>query len=316
MHCAIVRFHNSIARSGRFSRFDDVRRQVTLCIQKILLEDFLPRLTPKGLVKDILSGNRFTDSRKVVNCPAESVLAALRFGHSMVRREYSNWNQFRSSAASVTNLLRYTGSGGGLENGVLPSDWTIDWRSMFDFGEESVGRLTYAKSIDTIIDERLASLPDRLFEIRKDVVSLAYRTLWFGGAAQIMDGWTVQQKLSDKVGQSEFYMSGDCLTANRPDLQSLFESESCLRDRPPLWWFILREAELFGVDGGLAGVGARIVAETVIAAIEVSVPSVLNGDTICDQLPGGASQAATMTNMLRWGGQPLDWYRAAHSIAN
>ena len=50
-------------------------------------------------------------------------------------------------------------------------------------------------------------------------------------------------------------------------------SEAPFLDRTPLWFYILREAELN--DGKLAGVGARIVAETFHRAIEGSRHSIL-----------------------------------------
>jgi hypothetical protein len=45
----------------------------------------------------------------------------------------------------------------------------------------------------------------------------------------------------------------------------------------PLWFYILREAELNG--GQLAGVGARIVAEVFHRAMEGSATSILHGPT-------------------------------------
>jgi hypothetical protein len=49
--------------------------------------------------------------------------------------------------------------------------------------------------------------------------------------------------------------------------------EATFLDRTPLWFYILREAEFNG--GKLAGVGARIVAETIHRAIEGSRTSIL-----------------------------------------
>lgn len=58
------------------------------------------------------------------------------------------------------------------------------------------------------------------------------------------------------------------------DLTALDEAaRTAIVDHPPLWFYVLREAELNG--GRLAGVGARIVAEVFHRAIEGSRTSIL-----------------------------------------
>ena len=48
-------------------------------------------------------------------------------------------------------------------------------------------------------------------------------------------------------------------------------------ENTPLWFYVLREAELNG--GRLTGVGARIVAETIHSAIEGSSNSIIRDPT-------------------------------------
>lgn len=314
LHCAVVSFHNAVADSGLFASFEAVRDQVILCFQKMLIEDWLPVLTSKALVDRILAGERYTVPDMTTLCPAEAVLAGFRFGHSMARREYERWNGTQGSAASIPGLLRLTFKGGGLDAGRLRWDWPINWFNFFKFDDGPAGMPMFARRIDTTVDDQLSRLDQAQFQIEKLETSLAYRTLWFGAAAQIRDGWTVQCMLADKVGSAEFPMQPHMLAAGRPDLAQLFADGSPLAKRPPLWWFVLREAELFGTGGGLAGVGARLVAETVIAAIEVSTPSVLRGGAIHPGLPGGAGNPASMTGLLQWGGQPRDWYVTGHGF--
>jgi len=308
LHCAIVRFHNAVANSGRYASFEDVKRQVTLSFQRILLDDWLCTITSKGLVEKIIEGERYTSPKMTTRCPAEAVLAGFRFGHSMARREYVKWNGTTGSAASIKGLLHVTAAGGGLSDGRLPWDWPVDWRGFFRFDDSPPGMPMVARKIDTVVDDELSRLSPTLFSIRPDEISLAYRTLWFGAATRIVDGWTVQEKFSSAVGADEFQMCPSLLIAGRPDLEPLLGKRKILADCPPLWWFILREAELFGQGGGLCGVGARLVAETVVAAIEVSSPSILDGESIDKELPGGGVVPATMANLLQWGGAPLDWY--------
>jgi hypothetical protein len=313
MHCAFIRFHNAVADSGLFTRFEDIMHQVIMAAQAIILHDWLKKLCSEKLVENILSGNRYTEKGKLKLCPAEAVLAAFRCGHSMVRHEYLHWNAYQSSAASINGLLKFTFAGGGLEDGKMPWSWPVNWRGFFGFDDNQLGYPMRARRIDTIVDERLERLDQRLFEIEPQERSLAYRTLWFGAEAQISDGWSVQKQLACTVGDAEFPMRCERLVLNRPDLDIFFRKHGDLSEHPPLWWFILREAELYGVRGGLAGVGARLVAETVFSAIEATTPSILAGGRIHPALPGGYSLPPTMPNMLSWGGQPLDWYSEGYN---
>jgi hypothetical protein len=57
--------------------------------------------------------------------------------------------------------------------------------------------------------------------------------------------------------------------------------------RTPLWFYVLREAELNG--GRLAGVGARIVAETFHRAMEGSATSIVRDPTFKPDLGPNAS---------------------------
>lgn len=312
-HCALVRYHNAVADSGHFTDFETVRRQVTLSFQAAVLHDLLPRLIGRDLVTSILAGNRSLDFSSDPVCPAEAALAALRTGHSMVRRRYPAWNGAFHSA-NVENLLQLNFSGGGLVDGKLHRNWTIDWRNFFEL-DAQVAPIP-AMAIDTAVAPPMEVLPSRLFQIEAATRSLAFRTLWFGAAVQILDGWAIQRRMINNLGltgnkaDSAFPMRPDLLPPDNPAAAALLQPDQPLGERPPLWWFVLREAQLFGCDGGLAGVGARLFGETVITAIEAAEHSVLTGtEPIHPALPGG-NQRATLPALLSAFGQPVDWYRA------
>ena len=104
-------------------------------------------------------------------------------------------------------------------------------------------------------------------------------------------------------------MTADDLRPAGGDAAGLFAAGQPLADAPPLWWFVLREAEVHGANGGLAGVGARLLAETVVRAVEASETSVLRDHRIDLRLPGGDGSPATMVGILSAFGQLTDWYR-------
>jgi hypothetical protein len=71
--------------------------------------------------------------------------------------------------------------------------------------------------------------------------------------------------------------------------------EATFLDRTPLWFYILREAELN--DGKLAGVGARIVAETFHRAMEGSEHSIVR-DTAFKPSLGPNNTTFRMVDLL------------------
>ena len=70
-----------------------------------------------------------------------------------------------------------------------------------------------------------------------------------------------------------------------------------MANRTPLWFYILREAELN--NGRLKGVGARIVAETFHRAMEGSRFSIVRNPSLqADPRPAQGSGTFEMTDLL------------------
>jgi hypothetical protein len=308
LHCAILRFHNEIASCGFFSTFDEIKRQVILSVQSIIIYDWLPKITSRMLVDSILTGTRYSPVGSLARCPSEAVLAAFRCVHSMVRPRYQPWNNSHP-IAEFSQLLHLTSDGGGLPItlGVrkLPWDWVIDWNAFFDFGQDPPPQV--ARAIDTTIEDAMATLPVFVLNTETNVRSLAFRSLWFGAEADLLDGWSIQDMLSRAVGMDEFPLIGGEDRVESALGHLVYSDGTKFSERPPLWWFTLFEAQQERGKGGLRGVGARIVAETTIAAIEASAVSLLKGETIHRSLPGGGEIAPTVQNMLTAFGQDPNW---------
>ena len=115
--------------------------------------------------------------------PIEFSVAAFRLGHSMVRAAY-NWNRiFAGDGGSLRLLFIFSGTSGNFnpfepdinnqESGLferLPTNWTVDWRRMFDFNADGTrpelaapGGLNIAQRIDTLLVDPLAALPEGTF---------------------------------------------------------------------------------------------------------------------------------------------------------
>jgi hypothetical protein len=292
-HAAFIRFHNRVvddlpAEVTQDRRFHRARRKVVKHYQWMLRTDYLPRILEAAVVDDV-----FTNGRKVVaphanpidvpTMPVEFSVAAFRLGHSMVRSAY-NWNAvFDDGGGTLELLFEFSATSGPLGgNPRLLSIWVVDWRRMYDFAEAARPDLVVpddkanvAMRIDTRLVDPLGRLPRGSFrgprmpdtDPRRN---LAFRNLTRARMLQLATGQQMVAKLAD---------SGVAVTPLTPQqvlegrggavLDELNATErQTLSEHTPLWFYILREAELNG--GRLTGVGARLVAETFHRAMEGS----------------------------------------------
>ena len=233
--------------------------------------------------------------------PIEFSVAAYRLGHSMVRESYQ-WNMvFRDGglapvAGTLPLLFQFSGTSGVLspppatiadpDSGAflrLPSNWIADFRRLFDFTEAGRadlvapgGELNTIKRIDTLLVNPLRNLPPGSFDGRDQQnapheLNLAFRNLSRAGMVELANGRQMAKLLRVPVLDPEALLHGN----GGSDLSGLTASErNALVKNPPLWFYVLREAELAG--GRLTGVGARIVAEAFHRAIDGSRTSILS----------------------------------------
>ncbi len=139
-------------------------------------------------------------------------MAAFRFGHSMIRRNY-DWNlRFAGTAGTLEFLFEFSGTSGFLAEGdrALPSNWIADWRRLYAFS--SVGRPdlkppaganNLARGIDTVLAESLKFLPPGSFGGDDDdfgtlQANLAFRNLTRAGMVKLATGQQMATLLNSK----------------------------------------------------------------------------------------------------------------------
>jgi hypothetical protein len=292
-HLAFIRFHNrvvdslpaSLAPAQRFAR---ARRAVTRHYQWMLRTDYLPRICAASVVNDVFNNGRKAfevgvTPTDVPTMPIEFSVAAFRLGHSMIRRAY-NWNRiFDNGFGTLDLLFRFSGGSGNLDRGPrLPSTWIADFRRLYDFTEAGradlavpAGTLNRAMRIDTRLSTTLRDLPG--FAAGED--NLAFRNLTRAKMVRLATGQQMASFLRGK-GVSVTTLTKAQLREGNDGaaFDGLTQSQrlAILRDTP-LWFYILREAELN--NGKLTGVGARIVAETFHRAMEGSQISIVRNPT-------------------------------------
>ena len=306
-HLMFSRFHNRVcdtlpASTPPSQQFTRARRKVTKHYQWMIRTDFLPRIVDKAIVDDV-----FKNGRKVFEVgaaptdmptmPVEFSVAAYRLGHSMVRAAY-NWNKnFDDGGGTLDLLFQFTGKSGDLggENNLL-SIWIADFRRLYNFdqaGREDLvvpaAKFNRAQRIDTRLVTPLRDLPQG--SIGPPAVpdgderrNLAYRNLTRAKMVSLATGQQMAAFMQGK-GVSVTQLTKAQIRDGKggATLEALTKKQLArtLADTP-LWFYILREAELN--SGRLTGVGGRIVAETFHRAMEGSTFSIVRDPTWRPQL--------------------------------
>jgi len=278
-HLAFIKFHNKVVDAVHLSGvppdrlFETAKKDVVQHFQWIILKDFLPKLLHKQAAEVLETGvPKFfkPDPEFGVFMPLEFSVAAFRFGHSMVRGKYE-WNFIQNSkgrgAATINNVFKFTGFSGDLhEKPRLESDWIIDWRRFYDLTKvgypDDHRRSNKARKIDTGFSlkiEQIKGFP----HVTKDLShqSIVARNLLRGHARGLPCGEDVAEmigiKESDRLTQAQIGIESPRLTKHTP-----------------LWYYILKEAELN--NGKLGPVASVIIAETLVGLIKESPHSILN----------------------------------------
>ena len=246
--------------------------------------------------------NVFTNGRKafevgvaptdVPTMPIEFSVAAFRLGHSMIRRAY-NWNRIFDDGFGSLDLL-FVFSATAATSGAdprLPSTWIADFRRLYDFKEAGRADLAVPESkfnramrIDTRLVNPLKNLPTGSFggpavPFNDPRANLAFRNLTRAKMVRLATGQQMATFLQGKGVTLTKLTSAQIRDGNNgADLDALTQPQrAALLKDTPLWFYILREAELNG--GKLKGVGARIVAETFHRAMEGSQASIVRDPT-------------------------------------
>ncbi|HEX5936675.1 MAG TPA: heme peroxidase family protein [Actinomycetota bacterium] len=292
-HAALIRFHNRVVDTLPSSvpianRFERARRSVTRHYQWMLRTDYLPRICQPGVVNDV-----FTNGRKafevgvtptdVPTMPIEFSVAAFRLGHSMIRGAY-NWNKIFDDGSGTLDWLFIFSAGSGNLGGAarLDGTWVADFRRLYDFSEAGRddlvvpdAKFNFARRIDTKLAPPLQDLP-KLPVAEND---LALRNLKRARMVRLATGQQMATFLKSKgVTLTKLTAAQIREGRNGATLEGLTTTQrSALVQDTPLWFYILREAELN--QGRLKGVGARIVAETFHRAMEGSQTSIVRNPT-------------------------------------
>ena len=331
-HVAFLRFHNAVLaqlrknangyRKSDREQFESARDLVRWHYQWLVVNDYLKTITMPGVVdKVLLDGNRhfIVDDSGEPYMPLEFSVAAYRFGHSMVRATYDYNRNFGRNAggdgvlqdtASFRQLFAFTGGHrepfDGLPAPTLPFNWVIEWDRFVDKGDGASDH--FARPIDTHIAPPLFDMVNQVGpdddagsdDVKRMLRALAVRNLLRGYHLALPTGQAVAAKVGARPLSAEEIRRGNSAAVNDALDAGGFAG------RTPLWFYILKEAEVRCHGNFLGEVGSRIVAETLIGQLRADPDSYLNRYRAWTpaegvRLPGG-EPIVTITDLFRFAG--------------
>jgi hypothetical protein len=265
-HKAVIQFHNKLvdyARSQGMRKewvFETARRLARWHYQWAVIHDFIPRFVGEGLVPNGTVYKEVVGKPPVINLsyykptnregrpfmPVEFAVAAYRFGHSLIRPFY---------VISDSGKVDIFGPNGerNLNGGrPIPSDLVMVWNNILpDLGNPAARP---PRKIDTKLSIPLSTLPGSAVPPPDPTKNLAVRNTLRGKRVGLPSGQQVAKAMRVPV------LSNATLgLSNDPGWGG----------EAPLWYYILKEAELPPYNGERLGpVGGRIMAETLVGLLQ------------------------------------------------
>ena len=302
-HKAVAQFHNKIvddAKAQGIRRewlFETARRLTRWHYQWAVIHDFLPRFVgdelvgPNGAVYKELAGKspainllyyKPTNREGRPFLPVEFAVAAYRFGHSLIRPFY---------VLKGNSIVDVFGPANGFNlNGrrPIPADLAIEWKNILPVDPAFPARPP--RKIDTKLSIPLKNLPDSAVP-PSDMTThhLALRNLRRGLRAGLPSGQQVAKAMrvpvlsNAQLGLTELGWGGEA----------------------PLWFYILKEAELSPYNGERLGpVGGRIMAEVLVGLLQRDPNSYLYLDAAWKPAPPIAPTTGkfTFVDLLKYAG--------------
>ena len=316
-HVAMLRFHNAVidhlradpANSGRSAQqiFEQAQRSVRWHYQWIVLHEFLPLTIGQDRVDALLqngvrfyqlgdrqSSSPFRNAQKNPMIPIEFSGAAYRFGHSQVRPSY----RLNFGPDGGPPFFAFAFDDAIDPNSPDPDDMRggkraprrfVDWQTFFDFGDGNVRN-------NKKIDAKLSSVLMHLLGSRgpapgmpaDGVQSLASRNLM----RHVNFGIPSGQSIARAIGATAL------TPAQLADLTPYGMDQST-----PLWFYILKEAEIMENGLRLGPVGSCIVGEVFISLLQADETSYLAIDkNWTPALPSATAGDFRITDLLTFAG--------------
>lgn len=295
-HLALVRLHNRIvvhapqhddAPTGdRDALFKWARRMTSWHYQWLVLNSYLPAVCDAQTLEQVRRDgprvyNRFlrrvgtpAGNSNLLPLPLEFSVAAFRFGHTMIRAEYDWSFQFgRPESAGILNsaeldlLFLFTGNGQNPMGGGarLPQHWPIEW-DRFVHPPTTSQPDRSARKIDTRLAAELGRMSNEHRGISGIMAQLAARNLRRGYRLNLPSAQACLAGLRAHDGITLPVLSA-------ADMQT---GDAAFDHQTPLWFYVLKEAEVLGEQERLGPLGSLLVADTLTGLVHNDPASHVN----------------------------------------
>ncbi len=286
LHLAFLKFHNRVVDwlrekgTPEGETFDEARRLVRWHYEWIIAHEFLPLTVGEDLVEDIeKNGRRFYEPDDPPAIPVEFSDAAYRFGHSQITATYRLNDE-------VGDVTIFPGCLGGRP---VPSERVVDFSWFFEIPGTHAPQPS--RKVVTSLTHALIDLPEQIVGHTEvpEHHSLASRDLQRGTALDLPSGEAVARAMGVEPLSEE-----ECgLCANG------WVGET------PLWYYVLKEAEVRAGGEHLGPVGGRIVAEVLLGLLDADPGSYRRVDPDWrPMLPSKEARRFTMVDLLLFAGVP------------
>jgi len=270
---AVLLFHNhavDLIRSQNPSISDNdayfqAHRLTVWHYQWMILHEFLPHIVPQAVIDDVLANGRhfYNPLHDEAFIPVEFQIT-YRFGHSMVRPSYRA-NLHGDNGQPFFGLIfdpeeQGTADPVDLRGFARAPRRFIGWQTFFDFGGAFTADVRPNKRIDTKISTPLFQLPLETIPSGTPPISLMQRNLLRCLTWSLPSG----QRIANQMGIPPL---------SNTDLGELQAIRPSFVTSTPLFYYILKEAELRENGLRLGPMGARIVAEVFVGLLQLDPDS-------------------------------------------
>ncbi len=315
-HLAMLKFHNAVvdrlradqANANRSAQdlFKEAQQQVRWHYQWIVLNEFLPLTIGQDRVDEILrhgprfyrvhdrtQDSLFRSPRREPLIPVEFAVAAYRFGHSQVRPSY----RLNFGAAPGSEFFAFIFDDSADPNDPNPNDMRggkraprryVDWQTFFKFDENFRPNKRIDTKLSTPLMHLLGSRGPAPGMPADGIQSLASRNLMRHVNFGLPSGQAIARVMGVQV-----------LTPEQLAELTPFGMEKST----PLWYYILKEAEVLEQGLRMGPVGSRIVGEVFIGLLKADKDSYLTvNKNWKPTLPSAKSGDFEITDLLNFAG--------------
>jgi hypothetical protein len=323
LQVAFLSFHNAVTdylaqqpayrNADAAHLFAAARRVVTWHYQWIIMHEFLPATIGSGPLGRIMhDGMKFyrpqeprhrirtASGHEMPRIPIEFSAAVYRFGHSQVRPSYRlNFGPSKDAPFFVfvfdDSQDPRSPDPDDLRGGKRAARRFVDWETFFDFGD---GNMRHNKLIDTKLSSVIMALPGARGPSpglpNDGLQSLPARSLTRAVNFGLPSGQAIARKMGVPV-----------LTPGQlPELGPYaLDSHTTMDSSTPLFYYVLKEAEVMEHGERLGPVGGEIVGEVFVGLLQADSGSYVNAmpdwkPTLPSEQPGEFH----MTDLLRFAG--------------